>query len=165
MTSEKKIKDVDEIEYIYIKHRDNERVYKIPTSAAIHSKLLKETIIDDETAETHGKCEKTPLIIKTIDVFAVPFIVKYMEFYDGIPEKIAPESPLKDIHISIIFAKEYVLFNDIYEETDTLKEKISKLGLVINASHYFIFKHLHKKLCAIITSLIRDVDISMLRLD
>lgn len=150
-------------EFIYIKHSDTDTVYEIPTTAAIHSKLLRESVIENITTDTYGKVRTNPIIITIIKADTMDFIVKYMLRYNDKIEKFAPESPIKNIHISIIFGDEYDLFANIYDEKDSLKTKIIKINNFIESALYFDFKHLHRKLCAIIASLLLDVDIDELK--
>jgi hypothetical protein len=148
---------------IYIKHVSNKKIWKIPETAATHSKLLREGIIDNTNNETYGKVESNPMIITSILDETLPFIIRYLLHYNNKVEKVAPESPIKNIHISVIFGDEYELFSDIYSKTDSLKEIVIKINNIIEASLYFDFKYLHKKLCAIIASLLLNVDIDNLK--
>ena len=161
--NKEEIKEIDNVEFIYMKHRSADTLYEIPTSAAIHSKLLRESIIENITKDTYGKVNTNPLIITIIKVDTMDFIVKYMIRYNNKIEKFAPESPIKNIHISIIFGEEYTLFNNIYDEKDSLRTKIIKINNLIESALYFDFKYLHRKLCAIISSLLLDVDIDELK--
>lgn len=149
---------------IYIKHTNSDKVYEIPSTAAVHSRLIKESIIDNiSESDVYGKIKNNPLNITTINESGMDFIVKYFMYYDNKLEKIAPESPLKNIHLSTIFGDEYELFSQLYTEDDTLKEKIIKLNILIEASLYFDFKYLHRKLCAIVSSLLLNADITTLK--
>ena len=158
---EKKL-DIDDSS-IYIKHTDDPKIYKIPVTAAVHSKLLRDSIIENTNNDTYGKEETNPMIVNIIINDTLPFIVKYLLYYNNRVESDAPESPIKNIHISLIFGDEYALFSNIYSDNDSLKEKIVKINNIIESALYFDFKHLHKKLCAIIASLILNVEISDLK--
>jgi hypothetical protein len=143
---------------IFIKHIDKSTIWVISRLGAAHSALLKESIIDNPNADTYGTELKNPLIISSIKVNTIDFIIAYLEFYKCNIEAPAPEHPIKNIHISIILDKEYHLFKDLYNDTDTIKVKILKLNDHIETSMHFGIKHLHKKLCAIIAFILKDLN-------
>jgi hypothetical protein len=158
--------EFEDSETVYIKHKDNTHIYEIPYTAAKHSKLLYEFIIDTNPNESYGKIMSNPFIINiqnSFEIFSLEFIVKYMKFYDNKKETLAPEAPIKHLHISLIIGDDYILFDNIYNINDTLKEKIIKLNDIIVASLYFGIKHLHKKLSAITASLLINLDIDELK--
>lgn len=80
-----------------------------------------------------------------------------------IKESKAPEAPIKNIHISLIIGEEYILFDKIYDEQDSLKEKLSKINNIVIAALYFKIEHLPKKLCAISASLLLDSNIEEIK--
>lgn len=157
MTSVKKeINDLLCGSNVYIKHVKNDKIYKIPSTAAIHSNLLKESIVENNDTDTYGKIKSNPMSINAVDVSTMDYIVKYMMYYNDKPEKPAPERPLTNIHLSVVFDDEFELFNNIYIENDTLVEKIMKMSVLIESAMYFDFKFLHLKLSAIIASLLKN---------
>jgi len=158
MTDKKEEINADD-SIIYIKHKNESTIYEIPASAVQHSNLLRE-IID---CETDKYTLDNPIVISEVNAETMPFIINYMRYYDNKLEKPPPESPIKDIHISVIFGDEYKLFSDIYSENDTLKEKIIKINSITESALYFDFKYLHKKLCAIIASLLLNIDINQIK--
>jgi hypothetical protein len=162
MTDE--IKGLDsEVDYIYIKHDDSEKVWRMTVGSASNSVLLKESIIDNPNTESYGTNENNPMAIKTIKTDTLPIIVDYMNFYDGTAEKEPPEKPIKNIHLSVIFGDEYTLFINIYDESDSVKTKILKLNDHVESALYFGIKHLHKKLCAIAAYILKDLSISEIK--
>jgi len=170
-TSETKISEVtslslddnEEKAMIFIKHQDSETVWEIPTTAACHSKLIKDGIIDNNDTELYGKEYKNPMIIpNTVKVETIEFMVNYMVYYNYKDEKPAPASPLKDIHISVIFGDEYELFKDVCENKMELKEMVIYVNSLIESATYFGFKHLHKKYCAIVAYKLSSLSIEQL---
>jgi hypothetical protein len=161
---ENKIKGLDSDDgFVFIKHESDTKVWQLPNGSAEHSILLKESIIDNPNTESYGTSESNPMMIKNIKVETIPFIVAYMNFYNGKNEKDPPEQPIKNIHLSVIFGDEYHLFTDIYNETDSVKTKILKLNDHIESTLYFSIKHLHKKLCAIAASILKDLNIAEIK--
>ena len=155
--------DKDCIENIYIKHIDCVDIHTITTTAAIHSKLLKESIIDvNNKDDNYGKSLLTPMVINVISANTIKFICDYMTYYDNKVEVDAPESPLKNIHISVILGDEYHLFSGLLNDDDNLKTKITKINNYIESSMYFGCRQLTRKLCAIIANILVDVDITEL---
>lgn len=155
--------EINLIKNVYIKHNNDKKIYTIPTTASIHSKLLRNLIIENISEDTCGKIETNPLVITAVKLEAWNYIINYMMYYNNKLEKCAPESPLKKIHISVILGDEYTLFDNIYNEHDTLKEKILKIQNIREASVYFDFKYMFQKLSAIMASLISDADINELQ--
>lgn len=152
-----------DVEYIFIKHVDDEKVWSLTSGSATHSVLLKESIICNHNNDSYGTTKTNPMIINTIKSKTLPFIIDYMNFYDGKIEKGPPEQPIKSIHLSVILGEEYHLFTSIYSETDTIKSKILKLNDHIESALYFNIQHLHKKLCAIIASILKELDITEIK--
>lgn len=152
--------EISEKSYIFIKHINDDNTWKITRESALHSELLKETIIDNPNSDTYGIIETNPFIINIIKINTIKFAVDYMEFYSGIVEKVPPEYPLKNIHISILLDGEYHLFNNIYLENDDVKTKIIKLNDCIETATYFAIKNLPKKICAIIAFILKDLSIT-----
>jgi hypothetical protein len=150
-------------EFVYIKHNSDPNVWQLPTGGAILSNMLKESIIDNPNTESYGTSESNPMMIKDIKVETIPFIVEYIKFYDGCVEIEPPEHPVKNIHLSVIFGDEYHLFKDIYSDTDSIKIKILKLNDIIESSLYFRITHLPKKLCAIIATILKDLNIAEIK--
>ena len=145
-----------EIKYIYIKHVDSPECYQIPNTAAKHSKLIKDALIDNNN-DTYGKSRSDPLIIpNTLKVHTIEFIMKYMIYYDNKPEKCAPDSPLPDIQLSAVFGGEYELFHTLckFENDDNISDKILKINEYIKSAIYFNFQYLHIKLSAVIAYII-----------
>lgn len=153
-------------EFVYIKHISDKNIFKLPYSTFIHSKYIYNNIIENTTEDTYGKTISNPMIINmdtNIDFQSMEFIINYMKYYDGIKESKAPEAPIKNIHISLIIGEEYILFHKIYDEQDSLKEKLSKINNIVIAALYFKIEHLPKKLCAISASLLLDSDIEEIK--
>jgi hypothetical protein len=149
--------------FVFIKHESDPMVWQLPNGSAEHSLLLKESIIDNPNTESYGTSEGNPMMIKNIKVDTIPFIIDYMNFYEDKNEKEPPEQPIKNIHLSVIFDEEYHLFMDIYDETDSVTNKILKLNDHVETTLYFGIKHLHKKLCAIAASILKDLSISEIK--
>jgi hypothetical protein len=157
----KGLDDGDCIENVYIKHINCVNIHTITTTAAIHSKLLKESIIDiNNKDDNYGKTLLTPMIITVINADTIKFICDYISYYDNKVEVDAPESPLKNIHISVILGDEYHLFSGLLNNDDNLKTKITKINNYIESSLYFGCKQLTRKLCAIIANILVGVDIN-----
>jgi hypothetical protein len=152
-----------DVDYIYIKHVDDEKVWGLKTGGANHSILLKESIIENPNTDSYGTTESNPMSIDTIKPYTLPFIVSYMNFYDGTPEKNPPEKPIKSIHLSVIFGDEYHLFTSIYSETDSVKTKILKLNDHIEMSMYFKLQIVCDKLCSIVASILKELDITSIK--
>lgn len=154
-------------EFVYIKHVSNKHIFKLPYTTVIHSKYINSNIIENITSNTYGKIRTNPMIINdadtNIDFQSMEFVINYMKYYDNDKEHIAPEAPIKNIHISLVIGEEYVLFDNIYDEQDSLKEKLSKINNILIASLYFKIKHLHKKLCAISASLLLNSNIDEIK--
>jgi hypothetical protein len=150
----------DETTYIYIKHKNSSKVFELPTTAAIHSKLLKVVVFDDNNTTT----QEDPFVIELFDDQCIQLMVDYLMFHDNKIESASPDKPLSNIHISVILGKEYVLFADVVESKMDLLDKIIKIGNIINCSLYFNTTHLTGKLCAIVASLIKDKSIEELKL-
>ena len=149
--------------FVYIKHINNNHIHKIPFSTAIHSKLIRDTILENMTRETYGKLEINPMIINnntSITNDSMIFIINYMTYYDNNIETAPPDAPIKNIHISLIIGDDYKLFNDIYVDKSSLKKKIITINELMIASKYFDVKYLDKKLCAIIASLLQNASIN-----
>lgn len=131
-------------EIIYARHVNDDQIFPIPYSAAVHSGLIKNTLIDQEE-ETNGETEDDPFIITdTVTIDAFYFGVNYMLFNKGKKhEKPAPKPPINNsLSLKTILGDEYELF-----------EKFDKLKIAINdyitMSLFMQFKELHVKLCAI----------------
>jgi hypothetical protein len=164
MTDEIKGLNADlNIRYIYIKHDDNETVWKLTRSSAEHSGLLKESIIDNPNSDSYGTKENNPFAINNVSIETIPFIIEYMNHFDGKSETEPPEKPVKNIHLSVIFGDEYPLFTKIYNSEESVKTKILKLNDHIESALYFCINNLHKKLCAIIASIFKDLTIKEIK--
>lgn len=151
-------------EYIYMKQNYEKKIYKIPKTAAMHSKMLLTNIINNtHNTDKYGLTETCPVIIQKTDVDILQFIYDYMMYNNNRKEKEAPEAPLKKIHISSILGNEYELFINIYNEDDLLECKIEKINKYIKTALYFDFKYLCKKLCALAANLIINSDINQLQ--
>jgi hypothetical protein len=155
--------NIAEINYIYLKHIDDDVIWKITETSAIHSKLIKESIIEIDNEENYGKSPQYPMILKTINITTIPLIISYFKFYDNIAESCSPELPLKNIHISYILGDEYNLFKSLYKINDLNKDKIIILNNHITTALYFGFKYLHEKLCAIVANILKDLEIHELQ--
>jgi len=159
--------DFKNTEFVYIKHISSKHIFKLPYTAAIHSKYITSNIIENMTSNNYGKIRTNPMIINdadtNIDFQSMEFVINYMKYYDNHKENIAPEAPIKNIHISLIIGDEYKLFDSIYDEQDSLKEKLSKINNIVIASLYFKIKYLHKKLCAISASLLLNSNIEEIK--
>jgi hypothetical protein len=160
-------KSSESAQYVYIKHINNTQIYKLPFSTTVHSKLLRDTILENMTSETYGKIETNPMIINNyttgINHNSMVFVLNYMKYYDNKIETPAPDAPIKNIHISLIIGDGYKLFDNIYDKDTPLKESIISINKLIEASLYFNIKHLDKKLCAITASLILNSNINELK--
>jgi hypothetical protein len=152
-------KTSESTKFVFIKHKDSETVWKLPSGGAIHSILLRDSIINNPNTESYGILETNPMIIDNIKMHTIPFIVSYMNFYDCQTESNPPEFPLKNIHPSVIFGDEYELYVNIYNSEDTVISKILKLNDNIQSALYFNITHLPKKLCAIIAHIIKDLSL------
>jgi hypothetical protein len=143
---------------VFIKHIDNTIIYQIPYTAAIHSKFIKECVINN-FEDVYGKSANNPLIIpSTVKPHTIDFIVKYMNYYDDKPEKTPPEAPLQDIHLSVIFKDEYILFKDLHQmECDSIKTKMLEINDYTISAMYFNFNYLHEKLCALSASIFSNL--------
>jgi hypothetical protein len=143
---------------VFIKHIDSTTIHQIPYTAAIHSKFIKECVINNFD-DVYGKSANNPLIIpNTVKPHTMDFIIKYMNYYDNKVEKIAPETPLQDIHLSVIFNNEYNLFKELHQmECDSVKTKIFEINDYIISAMYFNFNHLHKKLAALSASIFTNL--------
>lgn len=157
MTRENKTDEITK--YIYIRHKDDEKVWQLTNGGAAHSALLRDSIINNPNVDSYGILEKNPMIVDAIKLHTIPFIVSYMNFYDCQPEPNPPETPLKNIHPSVIFGDAYELFINIYDSGDTSISKILKLNDTIQSALYFNITHLPKKLCAIIAHIIKDLSL------
>jgi hypothetical protein len=154
------IKSLDEDDaktYMYLKHKQNEKTWKINAKHTHHSEFLNACMIDKKP-DTYGFQENNPIVLD-VKEHTIPFIIKYMEYFGEGIESLAPEPPLKDIHISNILGDEYVLYADIFGEDDALKDKLLKTYSYTEAALYFQLKYLPKKLCAIMADLTKKPDI------
>lgn len=153
----------EEDSYMYLKHSLNPKVWKIADTAAIHSKLIKEAIIDNDDDDSYGRKELSPMIISEADYKTMDLMVSYMNYYNGKKEKSAPDLPLKNIDISYILGDEYELFTDICDKELPLKEKLVIYNEYIQSAIYFGFEYLHKKLCAIVANMFKDLTLADLQ--
>lgn len=145
-------------EIVYVRHVNDNKIFSIPYSAAVHSGLIK--IIIDEKKETNGKTEDDPFIIpNTVKSDAFYFSINYMLFNkENKYEKPAPEPPLKEsLNLETILGDEYKLF----EQFDKLKINQKKDKIAINdyfeMASYMDFKQLDNKLAAITAYNIREL--------
>jgi hypothetical protein len=162
-TEEIKSLDSNDDGFVFIKHKMNSTIWKLKNTSAKHSLLLKESIIDNPNTETYGTSESNPMSLTGINLDTIPFVVAYMKHYDGIVERDPPEQPLKNIHLSVLFDTEYHLFNNIYDEDNSVDEKLLILNDYIETSLYFDIKHLPNKLCAIAASILKDLPIAEIK--
>jgi len=151
--------ELNETDFVYLKHATNVKVWHVSFTAAVHSGLINNTIIEPKNTESVGKNETNPLIIpNTIMYNTIPFNIKYMNFFNKKPEKAAPEeAPLKDLHLSDILGDEYELFKEFAELKMGNKRKIVYINEYIKTALYLEFQHLHKKFCAIISHIISNL--------
>lgn len=153
-------KTLDKEQFVYIKHIKSDKVYDIPYTAAIHSRFLKESVINN-IDDIYGKTENNPLIIPdTVKFDTIELIVNYMKFYDNKSEKTAPEAPLRDIHISVILGDEYKLYEHLYpndKNINCIKNTILYINDYIICAMYFNFQYLHKKLAALVASILTNL--------
>ena len=149
--------------FVFIKHNEADTVWQLTYDSASHSSLLKESIINNPNKESYGTVKSNPMYIKTIKVYTMPFIVAYMNYYGDKSETEPPEQPIKNIHLSVIFGDEYKLFTNIYDESDSIKTKILKLSDHVESALYFGIANLHKKLCAIVASILKDLSIAEIK--
>ena len=129
--------DNDEIENIYIRYQDHEKLWTVPKKAAVHSKLINDIMIDNVNNNDSYGSKLSPIIISNIKFDTIDFMIRYMMYYNNKIEKCAPEGPLKNIHISIVFGDEFELFKDIYELDKPLKEKFIYINYLIESAIYF----------------------------
>jgi hypothetical protein len=148
--------DEESVEYIYLQHSLNPKVWKIPYTAAVHSKLIRTSVIENTNADSYGKTKLTPLVISEVNYETIKFIVSYMNYYDGKKEKCSPKKPIKKIHISYILDKEYPLFEVICDNKLPMKEKLVIYNDYIKSAVYFGFEYLHEKLCAIVANMFSE---------
>lgn len=162
----KGLDDDSELKNIYIKHINSDKIWTVDFKSARISKFLQESIIDNDSKDdSYGLSETTPLIIRdTVKKQTMPFVIEYMKYFrDAKYESTSPEAPLKNSHISVILGDEYTLFKDMCDEKSDLKTKILELNYYVSASLYFGFKYAHKKICAMIASLLKNKEISELK--
>lgn len=160
--NEEAIVSIGTREFIYIKHIDNEKVFAIPEMAASRSKLLKDFIIDGGKTDNYGMVPHKPMIISNYTFNTFEFTYNYLMYHNGKNESYAPESPLKNIHISTILGDEYTLFDNLVDENSDLKSNLIKINDHIETSMYFGCVQLTKKLCAVVASLLSNADINTL---
>jgi hypothetical protein len=172
---ENKLEDVDgelviglddegEEEYVYLKHSSNLKVWRIVDKAAVHSKLIKNAIIDNVDGDSYGRTELSPLIVSEVKCKTMKLMVSYMYYcYNNKKEKCAPELPLKNIDISYILGDEYELFTEICDINLPMKEKLIIYNDYIKSATYFGFEYLDKKLCAIVANMFKDLTLSELQ--
>lgn len=139
-------------EIIYVRHINDKQIFSIPYSAAVHSGLIKNTIIDQKE-ETNGKTEDDPFIIpNTVTIDAIEFGVDYMLFNKGNKhEKSAPEAPLNNsLTLPTILGDEYKLFEKFDKLKMDQKKDLIEINDYITMSLFMQFKQLHVKFCVII---------------
>lgn len=147
------------VKYVFIRHKDDETVWQLSSGGAMHSALLRDSIINNPNVDSYGTLKTNPMIIDAVKLHTIPFIVSYMNFYECKIESNPPEMPLKNIHPSVIFGDSYELFINIYNSEDSIISKILKLNDNIQAAVYFNIQHLPKKLCAMIAHILKDLSI------
>lgn len=160
-----KIESLDEDvkkEFIYIKHTSKDKIWAIDYNETKKMTNLVDRIIDLPDTELYGVSIDNPIHIDGVNEEVFPFIIKYIENFKETPEKCAPDAPLKNIHISIILEGEYHLFEGIYEENDSLPVKLKKINTCIDAALYFGMRNFQMKLCAIVASLVKNMEMSEL---
>ena len=158
MNNTTKSLDTEEVEtYMYLKHKHSDQTWKINSKHTHHSEFLTTCMID-KNSDMYGFQENNPIVLD-MKGHTIPFIIKYMEYFGERTESPAPEPPLKDIHISNILGDEYVMYANIFNESDSLKDKLLKTYSYTEAALYFQLKYLPKKLCAIMAYLTKKSDI------
>ena len=157
--------DVEEEQYVYLRHSSKSKVWKIVITAAIHSKLIKEAVIDNDDVDndSYGRTELSPMVISEVESKTIELMVSYMNYYNGKSEKCSPTLPLKNIDISYILGDEYELFTEICDKNLPMKEKLIIYNDYIQSAIYFGFVYLHKKLCAIVANIFKDLTLSELQ--
>jgi len=160
---EKGLDEDVEILYVYLRHASNPKVWKIADSAATHSKLITSAIIDNADDDLYGRTEESPFVISGVKFPTMELMVSYMNYYNGKPEKCAPELPLKNIDISYILEEEYELFVNICDPNLDMGSKLVIYNDFIRSAIYFGFEYLHKKLCAIVANMFKDLSLSELK--
>jgi hypothetical protein len=152
------------IQYVYIKHIGDNVIHKVAYASAKHSKFIREFVINNQK-DPYGKSENNPLIIPyTLKLHTLQFIIDYMDYMDCKNETSAPEAPLQDIHLSVIFKAEYELFKDLHQNDKDPLEKILEINDYIISAMYFSFDQLHKKLAAVMASIFNNLSYDELKL-
>jgi hypothetical protein len=155
--------DNDEKKYVYLKHVSNSKIWKVSFTAAKHAKLIRDTIINNDDDDLYGRVQSSPLIINQVKYNTIEFMITYMNYYDGKKEKCSPTLPLKNIDISYILEDEYELFTNLCDDELNMKEKLFIYDEYIRSANYFGFEYLHKKLCAIVANMFKDLTLSELQ--
>jgi hypothetical protein len=149
--------------YVYIKHIGDSTIHKVSYLSAMHSKLIREFVMNN-TKDSYGKNEDNPLIIPyTIKLYTMQFMIDYMNYMNCKNETPAPISPIHDIHLSVLFKEEYKLFKDLHQlEKGKHRERILEINDYIISAMYFNFEYLYKKLAAVIASIFKNLSVSEL---
>ena len=160
--SKVKLLESDEKKQIYyIKHDTSKDIHILNNNAWKNSTLLNNIIDTPSSAEKYGTFEN-PIKIRVVKEHTLSTIIQYLNYYSDINEKLAPSTPLDKIHISEIFGDEYVIFKPIIGEKKEITQHLTDINEYIEASLYFGIDELGKKLCAIISYFLRDLNINEL---
>jgi hypothetical protein len=154
----------DKKKYVYLKHTTSSKVWKVAFTAAKHAKLIKDSVIDNNSDDLYGRVESSPLLINNkIKYNTIEFMINYMNYYDNKKEKCSPTLPLKNIDISYILGDEYELFTNICNNDLDMKDKLFIYDEYIRSANYFGFEYLPKKLCAIVANILKDLTLPQLK--
>ncbi len=138
---------LDEKEYVLLAHKNNPGTcFKLSVENVKKSGLLKALIESDQTIINSN----IPIEISEGNFPEFNFIMKYLDFYDGVPEIAPPEHPLpRDKPINEIFEFEYVIFKEVINP-DEVETYIVLLSNVIHLANHLEMETFYKKICAII---------------
>jgi hypothetical protein len=157
---EEEVKGLDDTvveQPIYLAHQSSPTdVYAVAYSAAKLSDKLKVALIDNTPDDTYGTSPDNPLLLdSSVNPKTIKFVVDYMNQFAEVDEPDAPEKPLKNIDMSVVFGDEYKLFSTIYDPKSNPKEQIAYIYEHITIANNLGMVTLVHKLCALIGSFIK----------
>ena len=104
----------DEQKFTFIKHKHSPIIHRLNTKGCYKSKYIY-NIISDSTSQC-GKSIDNPIIISTeVKLYTMGLIINYIKYYSEKKELPAPDAPLKDVHLSVIFGDEYEIFHELHQ--------------------------------------------------